>query len=164
MAESTRYRFTNIDGLTIFYREAGLAEAKTIVLLHGFRSLLHMFRDLIPLLSDIESISEGFEALKPFWANRNAETEKPALALLTPQAIEFQYPQGGQDPERINANSYRFDQFLMARPGSEAIQLDLSYNYTSNVALYDEWHHCFPTPSTADADGLGQARSVLHDR
>jgi pimeloyl-ACP methyl ester carboxylesterase len=46
------YRNTQVDGLKIFYREAGPKDAPTIVLLHGFPSSSHMFRDLIPRLSD----------------------------------------------------------------------------------------------------------------
>lgn len=41
-----------IDGLEVFYREAGRREAPTLLLLHGFPSSSHMFRDLIPLLAD----------------------------------------------------------------------------------------------------------------
>jgi pimeloyl-ACP methyl ester carboxylesterase len=47
----TFYRNVTIDGLNVFYREAGPSEAETIVLLHGFPSSSHMFRDLIPKLS-----------------------------------------------------------------------------------------------------------------
>jgi len=42
----------NIDGLDIFYREAGPKDAPTIVLLHGFPSSSHMFRDLIAQLQN----------------------------------------------------------------------------------------------------------------
>jgi pimeloyl-ACP methyl ester carboxylesterase len=35
------------------------------------------------------------------------------------------------------------DQFFLDRPGNAAIQLDLLYNYQSNVALYDRWHDYF---------------------
>lgn len=41
------YKTMNIDGLNIFYREAGSKDATPIVLLHGFPSSSHMFRDLI---------------------------------------------------------------------------------------------------------------------
>jgi pimeloyl-ACP methyl ester carboxylesterase len=44
-------RTVDIDGLNVFYREAGPADAPAILLLHGFPSSSHMFRDLIPLLS-----------------------------------------------------------------------------------------------------------------
>ena len=46
------YRTVNVDGLKIFYREGGLADASTLLLLHGFPTSSHMFRNLIPLLAD----------------------------------------------------------------------------------------------------------------
>lgn len=48
----TYYRTIAVDGVKIFYREAGDPKAPTILLLHGLPSSSHMFRDLIPLLSD----------------------------------------------------------------------------------------------------------------
>jgi len=48
---TTTYHTTKIDGLNLFYREAGDASRPTIVLLHGFPSSSHMFRDLIPKLA-----------------------------------------------------------------------------------------------------------------
>lgn len=49
---ATYYRTVQVDGLDIFYREAGPKDAPTILLLHGFPTSSHMFRDLIPLLAD----------------------------------------------------------------------------------------------------------------
>jgi pimeloyl-ACP methyl ester carboxylesterase len=46
------YRTAEIDGQTIFYREAGPVDAPTVLLLHGFPTSSHMFRDLIPALAD----------------------------------------------------------------------------------------------------------------
>jgi pimeloyl-ACP methyl ester carboxylesterase len=46
------YRTVAVDGLEVFYREAGSPDAPTLLLLHGFPTSSHMFRDLIPLLSD----------------------------------------------------------------------------------------------------------------
>ncbi|MCG8653340.1 MAG: alpha/beta hydrolase [Pirellulales bacterium] len=48
----TRYHKVKIDGVNVFYREAGPRDAPTIVLLHGFPTSSHMFRTLIPKLSD----------------------------------------------------------------------------------------------------------------
>ncbi len=48
----TLHKTIKVDGLDIFYREAGPQDAPTILLLHGFPTSSHMFRDLIPLLSD----------------------------------------------------------------------------------------------------------------
>ncbi|MBI1190021.1 MAG: alpha/beta fold hydrolase [Tepidisphaera sp.] len=46
------YHTAKIDGVNIFYREAGPKDAPTILLLHGFPSSSSMFRNLIPALSD----------------------------------------------------------------------------------------------------------------
>lgn len=46
------YNTINIDGLDIFYREAGDPSKPTILLLHGFPTSSHMFRNLIPALAD----------------------------------------------------------------------------------------------------------------
>ena len=47
----THYRFLSVNGLKLFYREAGSPTAPVILLLHGFPTSSHMFRDLIPALS-----------------------------------------------------------------------------------------------------------------
>jgi pimeloyl-ACP methyl ester carboxylesterase len=49
---SVRYNTTEIDGISVFYREAGSRENPTVVLLHGFPTSSHMFRELIPALAD----------------------------------------------------------------------------------------------------------------
>lgn len=46
------YRTEKVDGLDIFYREAGPVDAPTVLLLHGFPTSSHMFRNLIPALAD----------------------------------------------------------------------------------------------------------------
>jgi len=46
------YRKINIDGLNVFYREAGRADAPALLLLRGFPTSSHMFRNLIPTLAD----------------------------------------------------------------------------------------------------------------
>lgn len=46
------YRTASIDGVKVFYREAGPANAPVVLLLHGFPTSSHMFRNLIPLLAD----------------------------------------------------------------------------------------------------------------
>ena len=46
------FRKIDVDGVHIFYREAGFRQAPALLLLHGFPSAGHMFRDLIPQLAD----------------------------------------------------------------------------------------------------------------
>jgi pimeloyl-ACP methyl ester carboxylesterase len=46
------YRSTDVNGLNVFYREAGPRDAPKLLLMHGYPSASHMFRDLIPRLAD----------------------------------------------------------------------------------------------------------------
>ena len=112
----TTYKYASVRGRKIFYREAGNKDAPTLVLLHGFPSSSHMFRDLIPKLSD-------------------------RLHVIAPDYIGFGY----SDAPNTNDFRYTFDQFFLDRTGNDAVQLDLLYNYQSNVALYDGWHEYFRT-------------------
>ncbi|MEU6655292.1 alpha/beta fold hydrolase [Streptomyces sp. NPDC046900] len=52
MAPAVHHRTVTVDGLEVFYREAGDPEAPAVVLLHGFPTSSHMFRHLIPALAD----------------------------------------------------------------------------------------------------------------
>ena len=52
VSAATHYRIATIDGLNIFYREAGPKDAPVVLLLHGFPSSSRMFRNLIPQLAD----------------------------------------------------------------------------------------------------------------
>ena len=92
-----------------------------------------------------EGIGAAFDPMKPFWANRNSETEKPVRGLLAKEMTILQYTHGAEDSERISPDSYTMDQFLLDRPGNDAIQLDLLYDYQSNVALYPGWQEYFRT-------------------
>jgi len=49
---TTTYRTASVDGLKVFYREAGDPQAPVVLLLHGFPTSSHMFRELIPALAD----------------------------------------------------------------------------------------------------------------
>jgi pimeloyl-ACP methyl ester carboxylesterase len=52
MGSAVHYRTATVNGLEVFYREAGDANSPTVVLLHGFPTSSHMFRGLIPALAD----------------------------------------------------------------------------------------------------------------
>ena len=51
-AQQTEHKTIKVNGVEVFYREAGPKDAPTILLLHGFPTSSHMFRNLIPELSD----------------------------------------------------------------------------------------------------------------
>ncbi|MGW7379098.1 alpha/beta fold hydrolase [Streptomyces sp. NPDC054794] len=52
MASAVHHRTATVNGLEVFYREAGDPQAPVVVLLHGFPTSSHMFRHLIPALAD----------------------------------------------------------------------------------------------------------------
>jgi pimeloyl-ACP methyl ester carboxylesterase len=79
-AAGTSYQTVEVDGLKIFYREAGQSAKPTIVLLHGFPSSSHMFRDLIPLLS------RDFHVIAPDYPGMG-QSEAPASGA----AVTFDY-------------------------------------------------------------------------
>ncbi|HKO11494.1 MAG TPA: alpha/beta fold hydrolase [Acidobacteriaceae bacterium] len=97
-----------------------------------------------------EGIGGAFDPMKPFWANRTAETEAPVRALLTLQTTIFQYTHGVKDVNRISPDAYIVDQHFLDRPGNNAIQLNLLHNYQANLRHYDEWHtfFCSKQPKT----------------
>lgn len=90
-----------------------------------------------------EGIGAAFDPMKPFWGNRNAETEKPVRELLKKETSIFQYTHGVKDVARISPDAYTMDQLFLDRPGNDAIQLNLLHNYQSNLARYDGWHEFF---------------------
>ena len=46
------YKYADVNGLKVFYREAGDPKNPTMVLLHGFPSSSHMYRNLMAKLAD----------------------------------------------------------------------------------------------------------------
>jgi pimeloyl-ACP methyl ester carboxylesterase len=90
-----------------------------------------------------EGIGEAFNPMKPFWKERTAATEAPVRSLLTKETTIFQYTHGVKEPDLISPDAYTIDQFFLDRPGNDAIQLDLLYDYQSNVGLYEQWHEYF---------------------
>lgn len=91
----------------------------------------------------VEGIGPAFDPMKPFWASRNPETEKPVRELLTKQTTIFQYTHGVKDIARISPDSWTVDQLFLDRPGNDAIQLNLLHNYQANLTHYDGWHQFF---------------------
>src|SRR5258705_4069930 len=53
----------------------------------------------------VEGIGAAFDPMKPFWTNRNSETEKPVRSLLTKEMTLFQYTHGVKDSDRISPDS-----------------------------------------------------------
>jgi len=87
----------------------------------------------------LEGNSPALDSFKPFWAHRDAATEKAARAILTPQVSIFEYTHGAAHPESISPDAWTSDQYFLEQPGRVAIQLDLLYDLPANFALYPAW-------------------------
>ncbi|MFC4313489.1 alpha/beta fold hydrolase [Steroidobacter flavus] len=220
---TVRYRTKRIDGVELFYREAGPANAPTIVLLHGFPTSSNMYRDLIPalagkyrviapdypgfghsavpprdqfeytfahfadltdrLLTELradryalyvmdygapvgyrlalkhpervtalvvqngnaytEGLKEFWNPIKAYWASGSKADREALRGATTLAATREQYLDGVKDPSRVDPTTWLVDQALLDRPGNAEIQLDLFYDYRTNVELYPKFHEFF---------------------
>ncbi|MDA9440343.1 alpha/beta hydrolase [Bradyrhizobium sp. CCBAU 51745] len=85
----------------------------------------------------LEGVSDAFAPVQTYW-NEPTQANRDALrGFLAPQTTLFQYTHGVADPSRVSPDGRNLDDFYLARPGNDEIQLDLLLDYRSNVALYD---------------------------
>ena len=220
---TVNYRTVDIDGIDLFYREAGPSKAPVVVLLHGFPSSSNMFRNLIPALGERyrviapdypgfgqsempdraqfrytfarftelvdallkrlevnnyalyvmdygapvgfrlalehpervtalivqngnaydEGLREFWDPIKAYWASGSQEHRDAMRAATTAESTRWQYTDGVKDVSRIDPSAWVHDQALLDRPGNVEIQLDLFYDYRTNVELYPRFQKFF---------------------
>jgi pimeloyl-ACP methyl ester carboxylesterase len=73
------------------------------------------------------------------WKNRTSETETPLYAFLQLDTIRQIYLHGHKNPEVISPDNWNIDFMSMQRPDAKRVQMDLFYDYRTNVALYPKW-------------------------
>ena len=219
------YRTADVDGLSVFYREAGAPAAPTLLLLHGFPSSSHMFRELIPLLagefhlvapdlpsfgkSDMpdpakfdytfdhladvidrftevlgldrfaiyvfdygapvgfriaarhpdritaiitqngnaytDGLSDGWAPVQAYWKDPSPSNREAVRTMVQPETTIWQYTHGVPDVTMVSPDGYGLDNYYLARPGADEIQLDLLLNYASNIEQYPAWQQYFRT-------------------
>ncbi|HZT03084.1 MAG TPA: alpha/beta fold hydrolase [Steroidobacteraceae bacterium] len=66
-------------------------------------------------------------------------------ARLKPETTVWQYTHGVPDPTLVSPDGFSLDNFYLARPGIDELQLDLFGEYRSNVALYPAFQNYFRT-------------------
>ncbi len=91
-----------------------------------------------------EGLSTAWSPYQSYWTAPSAETRDACRAALTPEATRTQYLTGA-DPARVSPDGYTLDIAYFQRPGTDDIQLDLIYDYRTNVALYPAWQAYFRT-------------------
>lgn len=90
----------------------------------------------------VEGLSKEWAPYQAYWQHPSDETRNACRAALTPDAIRSQYVTGA-DAALVSPDGYMLDSAYIARPGSDEIQLDLIYDYRTNVALYPQWQEYF---------------------
>jgi pimeloyl-ACP methyl ester carboxylesterase len=217
-------RTVAVDGLDMFYREAGSRTNPTILLLHGTPASSHMFRDLMPALQDkfhlvapdyigfgnsarpsVDDFDYTFDHLaemmdkfvaaiglkkyilyvqdygapvgyrlavmhpdkvlglivqngnaydegldnpfwdpvRVYWKDRTVENGEALRGLIEIEGTKWMYVNGTKDPSKMSPDAWIMDQYFLERPGSDAIQLALFYDYRSNPPLYPKWQEYF---------------------
>ena len=83
--------------------------------------------------------NSAWDGLRTFWKNRTSETQAPLYQFLQLDTIRQIYLYGHKDPEAINPDNWNMDYRFMERPNAQRVQLDLFYDYRTNVEMYPLW-------------------------
>jgi pimeloyl-ACP methyl ester carboxylesterase len=73
------------------------------------------------------------------WKNRTAETEQGVVGLLEFETVKTVYLHGHKRPESISPDNWNMDYRFLERPNARRVQMDLFYDYRTNVTLYPAW-------------------------
>jgi pimeloyl-ACP methyl ester carboxylesterase len=210
------YRTTTVDGLKIFFREAGPADAPVILLLHGFPSSSRMFDSLLPALGrryhliapdypgfgqseapdprtfaytfdHLAAVTDDFagqlgithytlylqdyggpigfriaikhpervqaiiiqnavshevglsplwETRRAFWRDRKGHEAALRANFLSLESTRQRHVGTDPHPETVNPDTWTDEFAFLNRPGEADVQLDLFYDYQTNVEKY----------------------------
>jgi pimeloyl-ACP methyl ester carboxylesterase len=83
-----------------------------------------------------EGLKGFWDPIKAYWADGSDIHRQALKGLLTLEATKFQYTDGVADVSCVAPDNWVHDQALLDRPGNNDIQLDLFYDYRTNLALY----------------------------
>jgi pimeloyl-ACP methyl ester carboxylesterase len=92
-----------------------------------------------------EGLSDGWNPIRAYWQDATEANRNALRDFLKPEATYWQYTHGVLDTSRVSPDGYTLDNFYLARPGMDEVQLDLFGDYKSNVALYPTFQKYFRT-------------------
>ena len=92
-----------------------------------------------------EGLSDGWKPIRAYWENPSQANRDALRAFLAPETTVWQYTHGVADPSTVSPDGYSLDNFYLARPGADEVQLDLFGDYKSNVVLYPTFQQYFRT-------------------
>jgi pimeloyl-ACP methyl ester carboxylesterase len=90
-----------------------------------------------------EGLSEGWNPIRAYWQDASETNRKALRAFLSPETTRWQYTHGVSNEALVSPDGMALDDFYLARPGADEIQLDLFGDYKSNVALYPSFQDYF---------------------
>ncbi len=86
----------------------------------------------------LEGVSEAFAPVQAYWNDPSQANRDALRGFLAPQTTLFQYIHGVSNPDLVSPDGRNLDDFYLARPGNDEIQLDLLGDYKTNVAMYGD--------------------------
>jgi pimeloyl-ACP methyl ester carboxylesterase len=90
-----------------------------------------------------EGLSDGWNPIRAYWEDASQTNRDALRAFLAPETTVWQYTHGVPDASSVSPDGYSLDNFYLARPGADELQLDLFGDYKSNVALYPTFQKYF---------------------
>jgi pimeloyl-ACP methyl ester carboxylesterase len=90
-----------------------------------------------------EGLSDGWNPIRAYWKDSSAANRDALRQFLAPETTVWQYTHGVSDRSTVSPDGYSLDNFYLARPGADEVQLDLIGDYKSNVALYPKFQEYF---------------------
>jgi pimeloyl-ACP methyl ester carboxylesterase len=97
------------------------------------------------IIQNTNAYEVGFSAAwgglrNALWHNRTPENEAGVAGLLTLETAKAAYLSGSKNPDLISPDNWNSDFFTtLQRPNGRQVQLDLFYDYRTNVTLYPKW-------------------------
>jgi pimeloyl-ACP methyl ester carboxylesterase len=90
-----------------------------------------------------EGLSDGWNPIRAYWQDSSAANRDALRAFLKPETTHWQYTHGVGDRTAVSPDGQSLDNYYLARPGADEVQLDLFGDYKSNVALYPVFQSYF---------------------
>jgi len=90
-----------------------------------------------------EGLSEGWNPIRAYWQDSSQANREALRQFLTPETTRWQYVHGVTEESTVSPDGIALDNFYLARPGADEVQLDLFGDYKSNVALYPTFQQYF---------------------
>ena len=92
-----------------------------------------------------EGLSDGWNPIRAYWEDPSAVNRNALRTFLAPETTRWQYTHGVPDSAVVSPDGMSLDNFYLARPGADEVQLDLFGDYKSNITLYPAFQDYFRT-------------------